>query len=161
MPRTPNYHYCLLGAIGWDHPAWTGAFYPDDLPPEWRLNYYNTAFECVYLPYAIWHTTPAETFATWRQDTLEHFRFLLEAPPTPPTSGSADAALIAALGEKAIVAHPGQALTLVWLEPGANLRTLAETLQTLESAAPIYLISTSGDLAQLEQTRTLLEILGY
>ena len=158
MPTTPNYHYCLLGAIGWDHPGWIGTFYPDDLPPEWRLNYYNTAFECVYLPYVTWRTTPAETLATWRQDTLAHFRFVLEAPPTPL---SADAALITALGEKAIVTHLGQAPTLVWLEPEANLRPLAQTLQALENAAPIYLVSTSGDLAQLEQTRTLLEILGY
>lgn len=158
MPRKPNDHYCLLGAIGWDRPAWIGAFYPDDLPPEWRLNYYNTAFECVYLPYATWRTTPAETLVVWRQDTLAHFRFLLEAPPTP--SGT-DTALIAALGEKAVVAHPNQAPTLVWLEPGVNLKSLAQTLQTLENAAPIYLISMSADLAQLEQTRTLLEILGY
>lgn len=158
MPRKPNDHYCLLGAMDWDHPAWIGAFYPHDLPSEWRLNYYNTAFECVYLPYATWRTTPAETLGVWRQDTLAHFRFLLEAPPTP---SSTDAALIAALGEKAVVAHPNQVPTLVWLEPGANLKSLAQTLQTLENAAPIYLISMSADLAQLEQARTLLEILGY
>lgn len=158
MPCTPNYHYCLLGAIGWEHPAWDGTFYPEDLPPEWRLNYYNCAFECVYLPYATWRTTPLETLAAWRQDTLEHFRFLLEAPPTP---SNADAALLDTLGEKAIVVHPRQGPILVWLEPDANLRPLAQQLQALEQAAPIYLISTSGDLVQLEQIRTLLEVLGY
>jgi len=158
MQSTPNYHYCLLGAIGWDRPEWSGAFYPEDLPPEWRLNYYNTAFECVYLPYAIWHAAAPETLAGWRQDTLEHFRFLLEPPPI---TADTDAARIAALGEKAVVAHPRQGPTLVWLDPDKNLKQLAQTLQALESAAPIYLISVSGDMAQLEQARTLLEVLGY
>lgn len=158
MQSTPNYHYCLLGAIGWDHPAWSGAFYPEDLPPEWRLNYYNTAFECVYLPYATWHATAPETLAEWRQDTLEHFRFVLELPPIATDT---DTARIAALGEKAVVVHAHQGPTLVWLEPGLNLKQLAQTLQALESAMPIYLISLSGDMAQLEQARTLLEVLGY
>ena len=158
MHPVPNYHYCLLGAIGWEHPAWNGTFYPEDLPPEWRLNYYNYAFECVYLPYAAWRTTPLETLTAWRQDTLEHFRFLLEAPLT---LSNADATLLAALGEKAIVVHQHPGPTLVWLEPHANLKSLAQQLQALEQAAPIYLISTSDDLAQLGQIRTLLEVLGY
>ncbi len=158
MHSSPNYHYCLLGAIGWDHPAWVGPFYPEDLPPEWRLNYYSTAFDCVYLPYATWHAVAPETLAQWRQDTLEQFRFLLEAPPAPAET---DAALIAALGEKAVLVQPRQFHNLVWLEPDANLRQLAQTLQALEATPPFYLVSVSGDMAQLEQARTLLEVLGY
>lgn len=156
MRTTPNYHYCLLGAIGWDHPSWTGAFYPEDLPPEWRLNYYSTAFDCVYLPYASWHAAAPETLDEWRHDTLAQFRFLLEAPPS-----AVDTAQIAALQEKVVVVHPYQSPALVWLEPDANLRQLAQTLQALESTPPFYLVSVSGDLAQLEQARTLLEVLGY
>ena len=159
MHTTPNYHYCLLGAIGWDHPSWVGAFYPEDLPPEWRLNFYGTAFECVYLPYATWHAAAPETLAEWRHDTLAKFRFLLEAPPAP--SETDDAGLIAALGEKAVVIHPHEKPPLIWLEPDANLRQLARTLQALESNPPFYLVSMSGDLAQLEQARTLIEVLGY
>ncbi len=158
MQSTPNYHYCLLGAIGWDHPAWNGVFYPQDLPPEWRLNYYSTAFECVYLPYASWHAASAESLAEWRHATREPFRFLLETPPTPSAH---DAALLAALGEKALLVHPRQGPPLIWLEPGANLRQLAQTLQALEASPPVYLVSASADYVQLEQVRTLLEVLGY
>lgn len=158
MHNTPNYHYCLLGAIGWDHPAWVGPFYPEDLPAEWRLNYYSTNFDCVYLPYAVWSAAAPETLAAWRHDTLEQFRFLLEAPPTP---SAADDALIAALGEKAVVVQPHLGPPLVWLEPDANLRQLAQTLQALEAVPPFYLVSASADYAQLEQAHTLLEILGY
>lgn len=158
MQPTPNYHYCLLGAIGWEHPSWVGAFYPEDLPLEWRLNYYSTAFDCVYLPYTAWHGVTPENLDEWRHDTLAQFRFLLEAAPAPAT---ADAALIAALGEKAVLVQPHLGPGLVWLEPDADLRQLARTLQALESNPPFYLVSVSGDLAQLEQARTLIEVLGY
>ena len=158
MHTPPNYHYCLLGAIGWDHPEWVGSFYPEDLPPEWHLNYYNTAFQCVYLPYAAWHANSPETLAEWRHDTLTQFRFLLEAPPKP---SAADAALIEALGEQAVIVHPRQDPSLVWLEPDANLKPLAQSLQALEARPPFYLVSVSGDIQQLEQARTLLDILGY
>lgn len=156
MHPTQNYHYCLLGAIGWDHPAWVGPFYPEDLPLEWRLNFYSTNFDCVYLPYATWSAAAPETLAEWAHATLEQFRFLLEAPPS-----AADAGLLAALGEKAVIVHPQQKPLLVWLEPDANLRQLAQTLQALEATPPFYLVSVSADFAQLEQARTLLEVLGY
>lgn len=157
MQATPNFHYCLLGAIGWDHPAWNGVFYPDDLPAEWRLNYYNTLFECVYLPYTTWRVTPLETLQAWRHTTLDHFRFLLEPPPALDT----DTAQIAALGEKAVVAFPKRGPTLLWLDPDTPVKQLACSLQALENARPIYLLSVSGDLAQLQQARTLLQIMGY
>ncbi len=38
MPdNRPAFHVL---AVGWDHPAWQGSFYPDDLPADWRLTYY-------------------------------------------------------------------------------------------------------------------------
>ena len=159
MQTTPNYHYCYLGAIGWDHPDWAGAFYPDDIPAEWHLNYYNTLFECVYLPYAQWHTATPEALERWRSDTLDQFRFLLEPPPT--ADSDTDESRMAILGDKAVIADPRQGPTLLWLKPDTPLRQLAQSLQALEQSTPIYLLSVSGDLAQLEQTRILLEVMGY
>ena len=155
MHPAPTYR-CYLGAIGWDHATWAGAFYPEDLPPEWRLSYYNTGFECVYLPYALWSKTPPETLAAWREETLERFRFLLE-----PAASRDDAERIAALGEKALVATPHAGPAIIWLEPGANLKQLAQTLQAQLAPPPLYLVSVSGDYAQLDQARTLLDVLGY
>jgi uncharacterized protein YecE (DUF72 family) len=157
MHTTPTYR-CYLGAIGWDHAAWSGAFYPEDLPPEWRLSYYNTSFECVYLPYALWSKIPLETLAAWREETLERFRFLLEPPVAV---SSADKARIAALGGKALVAAPHAGPAIIWLEPGADLKQLAQTLQAQIAQPPLYLVSVSGDYAQLDQARTLLDVLGY
>lgn len=156
MPITPNFHYCRLGAMGWDYAAWNGVFYPEDLPVDWRLNYYSTQFECVYLPYAAWHATPLETLQEWHHTTLEQFRFLLEPPPSP----NIDAALIAALGEKALLV-PQRGPTLLWFDRDTPLKQLAQSLQALEQASSIYLLSTSGDFTQLEQVQTLLEVMGY
>lgn len=157
MSTTPTYH-CHLGAIGWDHAAWLGVFYPEDMPLEWRLSFYNTEFECVYLPYKVWSKTPLETLVAWREETLERFRFLLEAPPA--VVSSTEAACIAALGEKAVVANPHAGPAIIWLEPGANLQQLAQTLQE-QTVLPVYVVSVSADYAQLNQARTLLEVLGY
>lgn len=157
--HTPPTYRCNLGAIGWDHDAWSGAFYPEDLPPEWRLSFYNTEFECVYLPYAVWRQAPLETLVQWREDTLERFRFLLE-PSHGPASDD-DAAHLAALGEKAVLAAMHNGPAILWLEPDEDLKQLAQSIQEQAVMAPLYLISVSSDYAQLEQTRTLLEVLGY
>ena len=157
--HTPPTYRCNLGAIGWEHDAWYGAFYPEDLPPAWRLTFYNTEFECVYLPYAIWSRETPETLEQWYDDTLERFRFLLE-PAHGPVSVE-DGTRLAALGEKALlaVAHAGPAI--IWLEPEVNLKQLAQTIQEQALVSPLYIFSVSGNYPQLEQTRTLLEVLGY
>lgn len=41
---TRQTHRLLIGALGWQHEAWQESFYPDDLPPEWRLGYYSNEF---------------------------------------------------------------------------------------------------------------------
>ncbi len=157
---TPPNHRCLLGAIGWEHPDWIGPFYPEDMPPEWRLSYYNTAFECVFLPYAMWHHAPLDTLAQWRYDTLERFRFLLEAPLHGLSPE--DAARIDALDARECVVSGRDGPCVVWLEPGADLKQLAARLTEALARQPVvYLVSVSGDLAQLEQARTLIEVLGY
>ena len=121
------------------------------------MSYYNTGFECVYLPYALWSKTPPETLAAWREETLERFRFLLE----PTAASSADEEHLAALGEKGLVATPHAGPAIIWLEPGADLKQLAQTLQAQIALPPVYLVSVSGDYAQLDQARTLLDVLGY
>ena len=50
MGKSEN-HSFYTGSAGWEHPQWEGSFYPDGMPPEWRLAFYNTAFPYVYLAY--------------------------------------------------------------------------------------------------------------
>jgi len=41
---TRQTHRILIGSLGWQHDAWQGDYYPEDLPPEWRLGYYSNEF---------------------------------------------------------------------------------------------------------------------
>ncbi|MFP3874820.1 MAG: hypothetical protein ACLFQT_07410 [Thiohalophilus sp.] len=41
---TGQTHRILIGSCGWQHEAWQDSYYPDDLPPEWRLGYYSNEF---------------------------------------------------------------------------------------------------------------------
>jgi hypothetical protein len=76
---------------GWNLPAWAGAFYPDDLPPEWRLPYFANAFPAVLLPAPEWLAAGPAGLAAWAAEVPARFRFYLEQP-----AGPADAALLAA-----------------------------------------------------------------
>lgn len=70
-----------LGALGWRHEQWSGSFYPEDLPADWRLTYYSNEFPLVLVPQPDWSS---ETdFRAWVGDVHPHFRFLLEYRSNP------------------------------------------------------------------------------
>lgn len=159
MTHAPTY-YCHLGAIGWDHDAWVGGFYPDDMPPEWRLSYYNTHFECVLLPYRDWSARGIDELNSWREDTLERFRFLLEHPPG--ALADEDRARIDALAEKAVLLGPEENERVLWFDAASDPRELAAKLQTRAGQGQtFYLLSRDADMAKLTEARTLLDVLGY
>lgn len=69
----------VIGAAGWEHAGWEGWFYPEDLPPEWRLTYYGNEFSQVLVPEALWLTSQVQApWGVWRDDVDESFRFVLE-----------------------------------------------------------------------------------
>lgn len=41
---TIDTHRLLIGSAGWQHPEWENSYYPEDLPPDWRLGYYANEF---------------------------------------------------------------------------------------------------------------------
>ncbi|WP_296753726.1 DUF72 domain-containing protein [Thiobacillus sp.] len=144
----------LVGAVGWLHPAWEGAFYPDDLPAEWRLSYYNTQFEAVYLPASLWQDASPETWAAWLADTLEGFHFVLEP---------GDAAVVPPVSPQVVLATPAwQAEHVWWLDETPDLRRLGQRIaQQAATGEPLYVLSRSGDLALMKQAVTLARVMGY
>ncbi|WP_275099458.1 hypothetical protein [Sedimenticola hydrogenitrophicus] len=68
----------IIGAEGWEHAAWNESFYPDDLPPEWRLSYYANEFSLLLVPFEVWRTGDDERFRGWREDVAGGFRFVLD-----------------------------------------------------------------------------------
>jgi len=140
----------LLGVQGWDWPAWTHAFFPEGMPEEWRLTYFNTQFECVLLSASQWQALPAHEYARWAGDTHDKFMFLLQSEHDEPVPQ--------ALRGRARCIAEGDA-RLVSFDKGTDLKNLAETLMQFQDE-PVYLVSRDGDLSQLERVRTLLELLG-
>lgn len=141
-----------VGAVDWRRPAWDGAFYPADLPEDWRLGFYSSQFNCVYLPAAAWQGAGAAELARWRDDAHSRFVFLLEAVP-----GQAVPAELADKARAVAADDP----RIVWFDRGSDLKPLADRLRSGSEAAELFLVSRDGDLGQLERVGTLLELMGF
>lgn len=144
----------LVGAAGWQHTGWRGVFYPEDLPEDWTLSYYNTQFSAVYLPAATWQAALSDTWAQWLYDTRDDFHFVLEAgradvpPPASPRVHLADAAWAAR--------H------LWWLDDAPDLRALAQRItEHAGRGEALFVISASGNLAAMRAANTLRQVMGY
>lgn len=74
----------LIGAQGWDRPAWTGTFYPEALPADWRFSFYCNHLRAVLVPAATWSTAPPADVRGWAEDVFPEFRFVVELSATSP-----------------------------------------------------------------------------
>lgn len=155
MPGKMQTHpLVLVGAVNWTHPAWRGGFYPDDLPDDWLLPYYNTQFQTVYLPASIWQAASGTTWAQWLEETLSGFHFVLEPPSALPAHP---------VSERVLLASPEWAAAHVWwVDEAPDLRALAQRIgQQAETGEPLFVFSRSGDLALMERVNALKQVMGY
>lgn len=145
-----------LGAAGWNAPAWLDEFYPEDMPEDWRLAFYNTQFRCVYLERGAWAGLNPEIWAQWANETHESFRFVLES------SGSAetDAAAVEAFGGRAVLVASAQAADLLWFDTASDLRRLMAQMRAKAADGIVYLLSRDAELPRLLEVRTALELMG-
>lgn len=150
---TPN-PLVLVGASGWQHPAWRGGFYPEDMPDDWLLSYYNTQLQAVYLPAAVWQAASEAAWAQWLYDTRDGFYFVLEPAETAPAAPAS---------ERVLLATPEwEAAHVWWLDEAPDLRALAQRImQQATTGEPLFVFSRSGDADLLEQANTLKQVMGY
>ena len=66
-----------IGSSGWLHQQWEENYYPDDIPDEWRLNFYSHHFQCVLMRPDEWLTATSEKLAQWCEDIDESFAFFV------------------------------------------------------------------------------------
>lgn len=144
----------LLGAMGWEQPAWKDGFYPAELPDDWLLPYYSTQFQAVFLPAPVWQAASDATWAQWLDDTPPGFHFVLE--PASSLSGLPSS-------ERVLLATPEWAAAHIWrLDEMPDLRALAQRItQHAATGEPLFVFSRSGNLALLEQVSTLKQVMGY
>jgi uncharacterized protein YecE (DUF72 family) len=70
----------LIGAWGFDHDGWTPAFYPEELPNDWRFAYYSNWFRALLLPAETPLRFGRAALEEWTQDADSEFRFVVELP---------------------------------------------------------------------------------
>ena len=65
---------------GWELPGWDLSFYPEDLPPDWRLTYFSNELPAVLIPGSLWAKADESLLRTWVEDVHRDFRFYLADP---------------------------------------------------------------------------------
>ncbi|MEW6119449.1 MAG: hypothetical protein AB1593_05100 [Pseudomonadota bacterium] len=145
--------FLYLGAENWAHPAWHRDFYPDGLPEDWMLSFYNTQFQMVFLPVAVWSKASPDNWRQWLNDTQEGFVFVLEKgdDAEPPRD-----ARVLAPSPAWLNAH------VWWLDEAPDMRALAGRIaEHAANGEPLFVISRRGDLGLLRQAEALRQVMGY
>jgi len=145
-----------IAPIGWDHPAWVGNFYPDDLPPEWRLAFFCNEFDTVVVPRGL--GDPA-VVAGWLAECGARTRFYLEGDGTQPQAREVARRLGDRFGGFLVADDPAVAR---WREGQGDLRALRAEIERL-AAWPETLLVIEGDpptIATLRAARAIIELLG-
>jgi hypothetical protein len=159
MGELANYNI-YFGSVGWQHVQWQTSFYPDDLPEDWQLSYYNTQFRCVYLPCALWMDRTLSIAESWVADTQANFRFILELPDT---LNQQSRKFLEAMDERVIQddAKPIDP-QLFWFPHEPDLRLLRHEIQnTVDQGHDLYLLNREAHLPSLDKVRSLVEVMGY
>jgi hypothetical protein len=182
MPGTNSSRVVRVGCRGWSGTPWAQAYYPEDLPQDWRLAYYANEADCVLVPSGQWRATDADAIAAWADDVGERFRFYLEAgaagpDPVPPAAlGEAFGGWLAtagASGPDLLLPAPsprGRAWTATGSavlhldEPDADLRVWRARFESLRDwlapYAKVALIVGAGVSPQrVRELRTLADLL--
>ncbi len=76
-PMTHGPAPLLIGARGYAHARWRGAFYPHDLPREWRFLFYSHRYPAVLMPAQSWGQDPAR-LTLFGDEAPADFRVVLE-----------------------------------------------------------------------------------
>lgn len=72
-----------VGTCGWDHAHWQGAFYPGDLPDDWRLSYYANEFLTVLVAEDEWRSNLGR-LDEWLDEVPQGFRFYFQSAEDKP-----------------------------------------------------------------------------
>lgn len=67
-----------IGSLGWLHESWIGSFYPDDMPEEWRLDYYSNVYRIVLVPESEWVRWDDEAIEELEESVEPGFKFYFQ-----------------------------------------------------------------------------------
>ena len=72
--------HLLIAAADWRTAIWQEQFFPPDLPPQWRLDFYANEFRAWLVPAAVWSAATHADLLAWREAAVRPFAFFLELP---------------------------------------------------------------------------------
>lgn len=149
----------LHGVVDWCQPDWSGVFYPEDMPEDWQLSYYQTHFRCVWLPADKWVREDPRTIAKWVGDVHSGFRFILEALPNKEAEVAEYAVQLAAFSGFALGPWSKDHSALVWVDEDGHFKTLAERLSHADIEHPCVILVEPASYTTLERVDTLIQIM--
>jgi hypothetical protein len=122
--------YIEIGALGWTHPDWDNNYYPEDLPEDWRLDYYSHHFQFVLMQPGEWLEAGKEDIEQWLEDVKDSFDFFLVLGP-----GNIEAPAIQQIDRiKSIMAERLQGLVMLHYDKMAE----PSVLQALSALSTVY-----------------------
>lgn len=122
-----------IGPYGWEHAAWQGSFYPDDLPADWRLSFLGTVAQAVLVPESGWQAAGAADGARWATEVPDTFRFYLEV--ADPAGLAVARPCAAALGDR---------LGGLLVRQATDAERNAPATLGADSAVPLFLPAAAG-----------------
>ncbi|MEN8170265.1 MAG: hypothetical protein ABFS08_08585 [Pseudomonadota bacterium] len=102
-----------IAAYGWQSREWD-RFYPEDMPADWRLDYYANEFFAVVVPYSEWSVQADDELLAWQQQVSEDFRFYWEQPCGEDVAA---ARLQALMADAEFAAHWGGVVDIAAVSP--------------------------------------------
>jgi uncharacterized protein YecE (DUF72 family) len=75
----PTPHPVRIGCSGWMYKHWRGLFYPGGLPVKRWFAHYAAEFDTVEINNSFYRLPKPETFAAWRDQAPEGFRYAVKA----------------------------------------------------------------------------------
>ncbi len=75
-----------VGTCDWNRDEWQGSYYPEDMPEEWRLDFYANHYQAVLVPEKSWMQWTDEGVEEAVDSVEEDFRFYFQFGSTPDQS---------------------------------------------------------------------------
>ena len=159
-----------VGTVGWCRPAWCDAYYPQDLPPDWRLAYLANDADCLWLAAGDLAGLDVDAFAGAWAEVDAGLEVYCDAPADAVPGALADV-----VGDALVRLQPASdgAADGLWHDAGGERRVARVTLDAFDlrglrarierlpsSATALCLDGPAGSPGRLRDLRTLLDLLG-
>jgi hypothetical protein len=175
-----------IGSCGLNHEDWVDTFYPEDMPRDWRFEFYAHEFRTLLLPAC--EFPDAATWLEWHNALDDRFQLFIELPAEPDAemlsildkepgvlclknddSASAELAVIRDTTESPGELNSQRVIYISEQSAGQTIdlkswkQRLYELADSLPEGAALYIIMTGTppSIEAMRQLTTLVELLGW